>query len=59
MKIQLKKSDKIELLKAIGTGYLDTEKIPELDIIIKEREPAKLLSKEEARQFIIDLNNSI
>lgn len=53
MKIKLTKIQKIELLKAVQSGFFDTEIIPELHL----REPARLLTKQEARQLWDDLDN--
>jgi hypothetical protein len=53
MKIQITKSQKIELLKAIKTGVFDIEIFPELYAY----EKAKILTKEEAREFLSDLEN--
>lgn len=51
MKIKLTQQQKIELLKAVKTGYLDTAIIPELHL----REPARLLTKAEAKELMNDL----
>lgn len=53
MKIKLTKDQKVELLKAVQSGFLDTEIIPELHL----REPARVLTREEARQLWISLEN--
>jgi hypothetical protein len=46
MKIKLNKQLKIELLKAIQVGFLDTNKIPELVSQITEMNPFLELMKE-------------
>lgn len=53
MKIQITKEQKIEMLKAIQTGILNTEIFPELINL----EPARTLTKEEARELWNDLDN--
>lgn len=53
MKIRITKEQKIELLKACQTGVFDTKIFPELYL----REPARVLTKEEARELWRDLDN--
>lgn len=53
MKIRITKDQKILLLKSIQSGYLDTSIFPELH----EREPARILTKEEARELWSDLES--
>lgn len=58
MRINLDKSDKIELLKALKTGVLDTDTIPELAKVMKLHEPARILTKEEARELLQELESN-
>ena len=51
MKIPINKEQKIKLLQAIKTGVFDTEIFPEL----YKYEPAKILTKEEAKELWNDL----
>lgn len=51
MKIKITKELKALFLKALQEGVLDTDKIPELRTV----GPARLLTKEEARQLWEDL----
>lgn len=51
MKIQITKSQKIQLLKAIKTGTFDSEIFPEL----YNYERARTLTKEEAKEFLNDV----
>ena len=53
MKIKLTKSQKVELLKCIQSGFLDTEIIPEL----RKYEPARILTTAEAKALWNDLEN--
>lgn len=53
MKIKLSKIQKIQLLEAVKTGFFDTAIVPELDL----RTPARVLTKEEARELWRDLDN--
>ena len=53
MKINISKESKMELLKAIKRGELDTDLIPEL----KPYEPARILSMKEAKEYISSLMN--
>ena len=53
MKIKIDRSLKILLLKAIQCGELDTEIFPEL----RGFEPARILTKEEAKELWSDLEN--
>jgi len=45
MRIKLNKDLKIELLKALQSGYLDTNKIPEIMTEVKNIEPFLELMK--------------
>lgn len=51
--ITLEKETKIKLLKAIKTGVFDSEIFPEL----YKYEPAKILTKEQAKELWNDLDN--
>lgn len=53
MKIKISRSQKIELLKCLQKGEFDTEIFPEL----YKLEPAKILTKEQAKQLWSDLDN--
>ncbi len=53
MKIPINKSQKIQLLKAIKNGVFNSEIFPEL----YNYEPAKTLTKEEARELWKDFEN--
>lgn len=52
MKIQITKSQKIGLLKAIKTGTFDSAIFPEL----YNYEPARTLTKEQANELLNDLD---
>jgi hypothetical protein len=54
MKIQINKSQKIGLLKAVQTGIFDSELFPALYGF----ERAKMLTKEEAEEFLNKLEKS-
>lgn len=54
MKIKLTQRTKIELLRAIKEGEFDTRIFPELE----QYEPAKLLSVEQAKEFIKQIEES-
>jgi hypothetical protein len=58
MEIQINRAEKLELLKACQTGVLDTDKIPELKKMIDLRQPAKLLTREQAKEFMEEINRS-
>lgn len=55
MKIELNKAHKIELLKALKAGTLDTDSIPELKALLALHEPARVLSRAEAKGLIKEL----
>lgn len=55
MKIELKKQDKAELLKALSAGVLDTDTIPELKKVLDAAQPARVLTKAEAKDLITNL----
>lgn len=52
MKIQISKTQKIELLKSIQTGVFNSEIFPEL----YKYEPARTLTKEQAKDLLNDLD---
>lgn len=58
MKIELTKDHKIELLKALKTGVLDTDVIPELKEAMHLHEPARILTKKEAKELIEKLEEN-
>jgi hypothetical protein len=58
MEIQINRAEKLELLKACQTGVLDTDKIPELKKMIDLRQPAKLLTREQAKEFMEEIHRS-
>lgn len=53
MKLKIDKKLKIQLLQALAKGELDTDLFPEL----RGFEPARVLSKSEARELWGDLEN--
>jgi hypothetical protein len=57
MIVKIDRETKIELLKALKIGYLDTANIPELNKIIMTREPARVLTKQEARELWQSMEN--
>jgi len=57
MKIKLTKDLKIELLKALQSGYLDTNKIPEIMAEVKNIEPFLELMKSATSKQPINQSN--
>lgn len=51
MIIHVDRKTKIELLNAMKVGYFDTEKIPTLDEIVAERQPARVLTIKEMKEL--------
>jgi len=54
MKIQINREQKIKLLQAIKTGVFDSTIFPELYAY----EPARTLTKEEAKEFLNKIEKS-
>ena len=52
MKIEIDRKTRIELLNSLKKGYLETENIEVLNKLVIEREPARVLSKAEAKRTI-------
>jgi hypothetical protein len=57
MKIKLTVEHKKALLRALQSGILNTDEIPELRALVELREPARILSKEEATDLLKTLEN--
>lgn len=55
MKIELNKEHKVTLLKALKAGILDTDTIPELKAFLALHEPARVLSRAEAKELMNEL----
>ncbi|GHT06788.1 hypothetical protein AGMMS49525_15440 [Bacteroidia bacterium] len=51
MIIKINRKEKIELLKALKMGYIDTEKIDTLNDLVTKYRPARDLTKEEIIQL--------
>ncbi len=58
MILNIDRTLKLELLKALKAGQLDTDRIPELKQALDIREPARVLTKGEARDLIHELNTN-
>lgn len=58
MKIEINRAEKLELLNALQSGILDTDKIPALKTIIDNAKPARILSKQEAKELLKDIENN-
>ena len=52
MEINLTRDDKIELLKACQSGILNTANLPALNKILENAQPARILTKQEAQEYI-------
>ncbi len=57
MIIRINRDEKIVLLKALKDGFIDTDKIPALKKLVDEREPARFLTKQEARELLNKIEN--
>jgi hypothetical protein len=57
MKFEIKRAEKLELLKAIQTGVMDTDRIPALKTELDKAKPARILTKEESKEFINQIEN--
>lgn len=51
MKIKLNNAERLEMLKAWKSGYLDTDRIKQLKVITEKSGPARTLTKEEAKEL--------
>lgn len=58
MIIQLDRVQKVALLKMIKTGFINTDAIPELKAALQAREPARILTMQEAKELIQELNTN-
>ena len=56
MKIEITKEVKIKMLQALQKGYLETADIPELQKLIDDHAPARILTKKEAKEYLDELN---
>lgn len=57
MILNIDRALKLELLKALKAGQLDTDRIPELKQALQAREPARILTKQEAKELINQLES--
>ena len=57
MRIPIDRGLKVELLHSLKRGYLETENIDVLNKLVIEREPARVLTKQEARELWRELEN--
>lgn len=57
MKIKIDRVEKIEILKALKSGCLDTDKIPAIKKVLDNAQPARVLTKKEAAELIKTLEN--
>jgi len=51
MKIKLNNAERLEILKAWKSGYLDTARIKPLKEMVEKSGPARTLTKEEAKEL--------
>ena len=51
MRIPIDRKLKVELLNSLKRGYLETENIEVLNKLVIEREPARVLTKQEAKEL--------
>lgn len=52
MKIKLNRAEKLTLLQALQNGELDTDNITALKIELDKAKPARILTKQEAHEYI-------
>lgn len=57
MKIKIERDEKIELIRALKVGVLDTDKIPSIKKVLDNAQPAKLLTKAQAVELLRELEN--
>lgn len=57
MIIEINKAEKVQLLKALQLGFIDTDKIPALKTELDKAQPARILTKEESKEFINQIEN--
>ena len=55
MRIKIDRKLKVELLNSLKNGYLDTKNIEVLNNLVIDREPARVLSKAEAKELFAQL----
>lgn len=51
MKIKLNNAERLEMLKAWKSGTLDTDCIKQIKDLVEKHEPARTLTKEEAKEL--------
>jgi len=52
MKIEISRAEKLELLKALQSGVLETDRIPALKLVLDKRRPARVLTPAEAKEYL-------
>lgn len=57
MKIKIERKEKIALLKALKDGFLETDNIPELKVVLDNAQPARILTKQEAKEYLSQIEN--
>lgn len=57
MKIKIEREEKIVLLNALKDGFLDTDNIPELKKILDNAQPARILTKQEVKEYLNQIEN--
>ncbi|GAB6013379.1 hypothetical protein [Viscerimonas tarda] len=57
MKIKIEREEKIVLLKALKDGFLDTDMIPELKKVLDLAQPARVLTRQEAKEYLNQIEN--
>lgn len=57
MRLKIEKHEKVEMLKALKEGFLETDNIPTLKEALDKAQPARILTKEEAREFLTKIEN--
>lgn len=55
MKIKLNNAERLEMLKAWKSGILDTDCIKQIKSLVEKHEPARTLTKEEAKELGKDI----
>ena len=57
MIIEINKAEKVQLLKALQLGFIDTDKIPALKTELDKAKPARILTKEESKEYKDQIEN--
>lgn len=57
MRVKIEKQEKAALLKALKDGFIETDNIPALKAVLDNSAPARILTKEEAKELIKQVEN--